>query len=91
MCGIMGSFWRRRVTYCCKEGGKSKRIFDWKENGRFYRLESHKNDTGKYLSCSVTDGEGKRHKIFIPKDRRLIKGWDLLVAKLTELGIKGKT
>ena len=30
------------VKICCKEGGNSKRIFDWKENRRFYRLESHK-------------------------------------------------
>ena len=79
------------VEICCKEGGNSKRIFDWKENGRFYMLESHKNDAGKYLSCLVTDGEGKRHKIFIPEGRGLIKGWVLLVAKLIELGIKGKT
>ena len=79
------------VEICCKEGGNSKRIFDYKENGRFYRLERHKNDAGKYLSCSVTDGERKRHKIFIPKGRGLIQGWDLLVAKLTKLGIKGKT
>ena len=79
------------VEICCKEGGNSKRIFDWKENGRFYRLESHKNDAGKYLSCSVIDEEGKRHKIFIPEGQGLIKGWDMLVAKLTELEIKGKT
>ena len=33
----------------------------------------------------------KRHKIFIPEGRGLIKGWDLLAAKLRELGIKEKT
>ena len=79
------------VDICCKEGGDSKRIFDWKENGRSYRLESHKNDAENNLLCLVTDGEGKRHKIFILEGRGLIKGWDMLVAKLTELGIKGKT
>ena len=79
------------VDICCKEGGNSKRIFDWKENGRFYRLESHKNDVENNLLCLVTNGEGKRHKIFILEGRGLIKSWDMLVAKLTELGIKGKT
>ena len=43
------------------------------------------------LLCLVTNGEGKRHKIFILEGRGLIKSWDMLVAKLTELGIKGKT
>ena len=33
----------------------------------------------------------KRHKIFIPEGRGLIKGRDLLAAKLRELGIKEKT
>ena len=79
------------VDICCKEGDNSKRIFDWKGNGRFYRLESHKNDAENNLLCLVTDGEGKRHKIFILEGQGLIKGWDMLVAKLTKLGIKGKT
>ena len=33
----------------------------------------------------------KEHKIFVPESRGLIKGWDLLTAKLRELGIKMKT
>ena len=41
--------------------------------------------------CSVTNGDGKRHKIFIPKGWGFIKGWDLLITKLRELGIKEKT
>ena len=57
-----------------------KGVQPWKENGRLYKLESLKNDTGKFLSCSVTDREGKRHKLFIPKGR------DLMAAKLRELG-----
>ena len=40
--------------------------------------------------CLVTNGEGNRHKNFILEGRGLIKGWDMLVTKLTELGIKGK-
>ena len=53
-------------------------------------MESHRNDAGNYLSYSVIDGEGKRHKIFILEGRGLIKGWVLLADKLKEFGIKGK-
>ena len=52
-------------------------------------MESNKNEAGKYLMCFVTDGEGKKHKKFIPEGRGLIGGWHLLVEKLRELGIKG--
>ena len=52
-------------------------------------MESQRIDVGKFLLCSVTDEEGKKHKIFIPEGRGLIKGWVLLVDKLRELGIKG--
>ena len=54
------------------------------------QMESHINDAGNYMSCAVTNGEGKRHKIFIPEERGLIKGWVVLADKLRELGIKGK-
>ena len=40
--------------------------------------------------CSVIDGEGKKHNIFISEGQGLIKGWDLLTAKLRDLGIKEK-
>ena len=69
--------------------GNTRRTFEWKENGRFYKREHHKNDASNFLSHSVIDGEGKRHKIFIPEGRGLIKGWALLVDKLRELGVKG--
>ena len=78
------------IEFCCKEGGTSKKIFEWKENWRFYKMESNKNDAGKYLSCFIIDGEGKRHKIFIPEGWGMIKQWKQLAAKLRGLGIKGK-
>ena len=74
-----------------KKGGTTKGFLELKENGRLYKLECHKNEPGKFLRCLVIDEEGKRHKIFIPEGRGLIKGWDLLTAKLRELGIKEKT
>ena len=65
----------KSIEICCNEGVHIKRTFEWRENGRFYKMESHRNDVGSYLCCSVIDGEGKRHKIFIPEGRGLIKGW----------------
>ena len=62
-----------------------------KENGRYHKLESRENEAGQFLLCSITDGEGQRHRIFIPEGRGLIKGWVLLADKLGKLGIKGKT
>ena len=28
------------VDLCCKEGGNTKRTFEWKENERYYKVES---------------------------------------------------
>ena len=50
-------------------------------------MESLRNNAVKYLLCLVTNEEGKRHKIFIPKGRGLIKGRDLVTAKFRELGL----
>ena len=57
------------IDQCYKEGGNTRRIFEWKENDIYYRVENHRNEAGKYLSCSVIGGEGKKHKIFIPKEK----------------------
>ena len=67
-----------------------KRVFDWKENGRFFKLENRENEAGCFLLCSITDGDGKKHRIFFPEGKGLIKGWALLVEKFRELGVKGK-
>ena len=64
----------KSIEICCNEEVHIKRTFEWRENARFYKMESHINDAGNYLSCAVTDGEGKRHNIFIPEGRGLIKG-----------------
>ena len=78
------------VEICCKESSSTKRIFDWKENGRNCKLESRINEAGRFLLCSVTNGEDKRHKIFFLEDKGLVKGWSILAGKLRALGIKGK-
>ena len=38
-----------------------------------------------------TDVNGKRHKIFLPKGKGLIKGWDLLTENLSALGARMET
>ena len=53
-------------------------------------MESRVNEAGRFLLCSVTDGEGKRHKIFFPEGMGLVKGWSILAEKSRALGIKGK-
>ena len=78
------------VETFCKEDSKIKRVFDWKENGRSYSVENMENEAGSFILCSVTDGDGKRHRLFFPEERGLIKGWTLLVEKLKSLGLKGK-
>ena len=61
-----------------KEESKVKRCFEWKENGRSYRLENRENKVGCFLLCSVTDRDGKRHRLFFPEGKDFIKGWSIL-------------
>ena len=66
----------------------TRRAFEWKENGRTYRLDQRVKATGRYPLCSATDVEGKRHKSFFPKGRGLIKGWEMIAEKIRGSGIK---
>ena len=59
---------------CSRVSSQSRRVFDWKENGRFYRLERRENAARRYLLCSVLDVDGKRHKLFFPEGKSLING-----------------
>ena len=70
---------------------KTRRVFDWKGNGRSYSLECRENAAGRFLRCLVTDVDGKRHKIFLPKGKGRIKGWDLLTGNLCSLGARMET
>ena len=80
----------KRVEIFCKECSRSKRIFEWKENCRAYGLDNRENEAGSFLLCFVTDGEGKRHKLFIPEGRGFLKGWTLLAVKLRGLMLREK-
>ena len=37
------------VEIFCKEESKVKKVFDWKENGRFFKLENRENEVGCFL------------------------------------------
>ena len=46
------------------------------------------NAAGRYLLCSVTNEDGKKHKLFFHEGRVLISGWMPLVDNLRGLGGK---
>ena len=77
------------IDFCSRVSSQSRRVIDWKENGRFYIREHRENATGRYLRCSVSDVDGKRHKLFFPEGKGLINGWNLLIEKLCALGLQG--
>ena len=60
----------------------------WCENGRRYSLEMRKNEHGRFLLCSVTDLDGKRHRLLFPEGNGLINGWTMLEEALKALGYK---
>ena len=76
------------VEESCKAFVPARRPFEWRENGRYFRLESKENSAGRFLLCSVTDAEGKRHRLVFPEGRGILNGWTLLVEKIRGLGFK---
>ena len=60
----------------------------WCENGRRYSLEMGKNEHGRFLLCSVTDLDGKRHRLLFLEGNGLINGWTMLEKALQALGHK---
>ena len=47
-----------------------------------------KNDHGRFILCSVTDLDGKRHRLLFPEGNGLINGWTLLEEALQAMGYK---
>ena len=76
------------VEECCRALVPAGRIFAWRENGRSFRLESKENNAGRFLLCSVTDGEGKKHWLVFPEGRGFLNGWTMLVEKIRGMGFK---
>ena len=71
-----------------RETGKISEGMEWRENGRRYSLESKENVVGRFIQCSVTDEDGKRHRLFFPEGDDLVNGWALLGEALQDMGFK---
>ena len=52
----------------------ARRSFDWKENGRNFRLECKENNVGRFLLCSATHAEDKKHWLFFFERKELFEG-----------------
>ena len=76
------------VEECCKVSVLARRSFVWRENERFFRLECRENNVGRFLLCSDTDVEGKKHRLFFLEGRGFLNGWALLAEKIRGLGLK---
>ena len=76
------------VEACCRDFPPVRKSFEWRENERFVRLECKENDAGRFLLCSMTDVEGKKHRVVFPEGRGLLKRWSLLAKKIKGLGLK---
>ena len=76
------------VEASCRDYPPARRAFEWKKNGRTYRLDQRVNIAGRYLLCLATNVEGKRHWLFFSEGRGLIKGWEMLAEKIKGLGIE---
>ena len=71
-----------------REAGKISEGVEWWENGRRYSLDSKENAVGRFIQCSVTDEDGKRHRLFFPEGDGLVNGWSLLGEALQDLVFK---
>ena len=74
-----------------REAALKRRVFEWKENGRSYRLDCRENAAGGFIFCSVMDVDGKRHRLFFPEGKGLIRGWALLAEVFHGLDFKMNT
>ena len=76
------------VEEVCRVFDPASSTLAWKENGRSFKLESKLNKAGRFLLCSVTDGEGKKHWLVFPEGRGIRSGWGILAEKIRGLGYK---
>ena len=70
------------------EANKNNEGLGWYESGRRYSLEMRKNEHGRFLLCSVTYLDEKKHRLLFPEGNGLINGWTMLEEALKALGYK---
>ena len=76
------------VEECFRDFDPARRPFEWREKGRFFRLERKENIAGRFLLCSVIDDEGKKHKLVFPEGKGFLNGWTMLAEKIRGMGFE---
>ena len=76
------------VEECCRDFDPARRPFEWREKGRFFRLECKENIAGRFLLWSVIDVEGKKHRLVFPEGKGFLNGWAMLAEKIRGMGFE---
>ena len=85
--GVEGLFnLLKGVEECCNASAPVSRSLVWRENGRFFRLESKENKAGRFFLCSAKDVEGKKHKLFFPEGRGFFEWVGLVGREIKRVG-----
>ena len=85
------TFILEELNLCIKGEKEIRWGREWKEQGRAYSMIRGTNRAGGFIRLGVSDVEGKRFCIFVPRGRRDKKGWTTMAEKLKQvLGFFGK-
>ncbi|WKA02558.1 hypothetical protein VitviT2T_020733 [Vitis vinifera] len=84
-------FFLEGLNLCIKDEKEARWGREWKEQGRMYSMIRGINRAGGFIQLGVSDIEGKRYCIFIPRGRRDKRGWMTMAEKLNQMvGFLGK-
>ena len=75
-------FFLEGLNLCIKGEKETRWGREWKEQGRVYSMTRGTNRAGGFIRQGVSDIEGKRYCIFIPRGRRDKRGWMTMAEKL---------
>ena len=85
------TFFLEGLNLCIKGEKETRWGREWKEQGRVYSMIRGTNRAGGFIRLGVSDVEGKRFCIFVPRGRRDKRGWTIMAEKLKQvLGFFGK-
>ncbi|RVW46137.1 hypothetical protein CK203_076157 [Vitis vinifera] len=85
------TFFLEGLNLCIKGEKEIRWGREWKEQGRLYSMIRGTNRARGFIRLGVSDVEGKRFCIFVPRGRRDKKGWTIMAEKLKQvLGFFGK-
>ena len=75
------------VEACCRGVIVQGFVKSWEDGGKKFKLESHANEVGRFLLCSMVDSESKRYCLVFLEGKGILGGWVLLAEKLRFLGV----